>query len=71
MRRVSLKTAAMLCGGFPLPQMGCETVVALAPDGWGGSNRLVVHHVGGQFYVASADTPVDQWATVFRVEVSE
>ncbi|MHC0508802.1 hypothetical protein [Achromobacter aegrifaciens] len=71
MRRVSRKTAAALCAGYPLPQMGHETIVAVAPDGWGGKNRLVVQNVGGDFYVASTDAPVDQWATVFRVEVSE
>lgn len=71
MRRVSRKTAAALCGTYPLPQMGSETIVAVAPDGWGGRNRLVIQNVSGDFYVASADAPVDQWATVFRVEVSE
>lgn len=71
MRRVSRKTAIALCGGYPLPQMGTESIVALAPDGFGGRTRLVVQNVSGDFYVASADTAVDQWPTVFRVEVSE
>lgn len=71
MRRVSAATARALCGMYPAPSVGYETIVAVAPDGFGGKKRLYVQNVGGDFYVASADTKIVDWPTAFGVTVKE
>lgn len=72
MRQISRASAVKLCGMYPLPPMGSETVVAVAKDQFGfGWVRLQVQNVSGTFYIASTDIPVDQWVEVFKVEMIE
>jgi hypothetical protein len=60
--RISTTTARALCGMYPLPKPGYETVCAVA-----GSARLYVQNLGGYFYVASSSVSVAHWPMVFRV----
>lgn len=71
MRGISRASAAKLCGMYPLPPMGSEIVVAIRPDPvWSTfKKRLSVQNVSGSFFLASTDTRVDAWPSVFGVEV--
>lgn len=69
MRRISKNTAASLCGMYPLPSMGCETIVAVKRDPWRGNERLVVQNISGDYYVASCDRSIDQWPEIFGVQI--
>lgn len=71
MRCISKKTAAALCGMYPLPGMGCETCVALRPDSYGGFFRLYVQNISGSYVVACSSVRVDQWPAMFGVQVRE
>lgn len=70
MRRISMPNARALCGMFPLPPMGSETVVALKRDG-SFNQRLCVQNISGHYYLASCDTGVKRWPEVFGVEIVE
>lgn len=65
MRRISKASAKVLCGLYPAPRMGYETVVAVSPDGF----RLRVQNISGAYYLACSSAPVDQWPELFQVEV--
>lgn len=71
MQRISVTSARALCGMYPTPKVGYETLVAVAPDGYGGKKRLYVQNVGGHFYVASSDTKISDWPASFGVTVKE
>lgn len=71
MRRISKPNAQALCGMFPLPRLGYETVVAVVPDGYGGRKRLHVQNVAGHFYLASTDTRVQDWPATFGVQIKD
>lgn len=71
MRGISKASSKALCGMYPLPAVGYETVVAIAPDGYGGFFRLYVKNIGGQFFLSSTTISVDQWPEIFKVEVIE
>lgn len=68
MCEVSQRTARKLCGMYPMPAMGYETVVAVKHDHliW---LRLVVQNVSGKYFLCSANVLINQWGTVFGVEV--
>lgn len=63
MGRISLKSARELCGMYPLPVVGSETVVALRPNG----PRLYVANISGAYVLRSAQAKVDQWPELFGV----
>lgn len=63
MGRISPKSARALCGMYPVPKVGEETVVALRPNG----PRLYVSNLGGAFVLRSAQAKVDQWPDLFGV----
>ena len=73
MRRVSKKSAAALCGMYPLPRMGYEVIVAIKPfPGFSTTgHRLVIHNISGDYFIASTDTSVSQWPETFGVEIVE
>lgn len=68
MRAISKATARTLCGMYPLPAMGSETLVAISRDR---VHRLRVQNVSGSFFVASTTAKVAQWSDVFGIEVVE
>jgi hypothetical protein len=63
--RISRDTARKLCGMYPLPAPGVETVVAFNAVPY--RRRLCVQNLGGWFYVASVDAKAEQWPEVFGV----
>ena len=69
MRRISRKSAKGLCGIYPIPEVGYETIVALKDDGYGGKFRLYVQNVSGDYYVASSQVTVEKWPEIFQVEL--
>lgn len=69
MRQIGRAAALKLCGMYPLPGMGHETIVGLAADGYGGYRRLYVQNVSGTFYAASVDARVEDWPAVFQVRM--
>jgi hypothetical protein len=64
-RRVSTAAANRLAGMYPLPVMGSEIVVALAPE----RGRLYLANISGAFYVRCYTWPVQDWPQVFQVRV--
>ena len=66
---VTPTTARRLCGMYPVPEIGCETVVAIVQTDLGFKYRLQVANIGGQVVVRSSAMTVDQWPDVFRVQV--
>lgn len=71
MRRISVKTARQLCGMYPAPAMGYETVVAFVRDSNFPSfaHRLHVQNIAGSYFVACSSCTVDQWPDVFKVQI--
>lgn len=69
MRQIGKAAARALCGMYPLPAIGCETIVAIVPAAWGFKSRLTVQNVSGAYFVASVDTKVCDWPAVFGVTV--
>ena len=63
MGRIGPKSARELCGMYPLPRVGEETVVALRPNG----PRLYVANISGHYVLRSAQSKVDQWPEMFGV----
>ncbi|WP_232456007.1 hypothetical protein [Burkholderia ubonensis] len=66
---LSKREAKALCGMYPLPAIGNETIVAVAPDGYGGRYRLYVQNVSGMYVLASYQVRRAKWKEVFGVEV--
>lgn len=66
MRQISERSARNLCGMYPLPRIGYETVVAFNPAS---RSRLFVQNISGAYFVASTDTRVSAWYDVFGVIV--
>jgi len=62
---ISVKSARALCGMYPLPKIGYETVCAMHACGPGA--RLYVANISGTFVVRSPSVPVDAWPQVFGV----
>lgn len=73
MRQISIRDARGLCGMYPLPRMGEETIVAIKPDPTFSTFklRLMVQNIAGQYFIASTDAKVCDWPAVFGVEVIE
>jgi hypothetical protein len=71
MREISADSARKLCGMYPTPRMGYETIVGIRGDGYGGKYRLCVQNISGAFFLASSSVPVAQWPEVFEVKVVE
>lgn len=69
MRKISDASARALCGMYPLPKIGHETIVAIKPGGWGFKLRLTVQNIGGAFFIASTGAKVCDWPSVFGVTV--
>lgn len=71
MRRIGAKTARQLCGMYPLPEMGYETLVAFTRDAGFPSfaHRLGVQNISGCYFVACSSYAVDQWPEVFKVQI--
>jgi len=63
MGRISAKSARALCGMYPLPGVGSETVVALRPNG----PRLYVSNISGDYVLRSAQARVSAWPELFGV----
>jgi hypothetical protein len=63
MGRISPKSARALCGMYPVPKVGNETLVALRPNG----PRLYVSNISGHFVLRSAQARVSEWPTMFGV----
>lgn len=71
MRSISIKSAAALCGMYPLPKMGYATTVAIKPDRFGGKFRLEVQNISGTFFLACNSVKVQDWPAMFNVEIVE
>jgi hypothetical protein len=69
--KIGPKTARSFCGMYPLPKMGYETLVAIAPDAYGFKQRLYVQNISGTFVLASSTTKKQDWEEVFKVKVSK
>jgi len=69
MQRIGRAAALKLCGMYPLPEVGYQTIVALAADGFGGYRRLEVQNISGDFYAACTNVKVGEWPEVFRVRL--
>lgn len=69
MQRIAPKDARALCGMYPLPKMGYETVCALAKGPHGFFNRLLVQNISGAYFLACTSEPTANWPEVFRVEI--
>lgn len=69
MQRIAPKDARGLCGMYPTPAMGCETVCAFTKNVVGGFDRLTVQNISGAYFLACTSISVDQWPEVFRVEI--
>lgn len=67
-RRISRPTARAMCGMYPLPDMGAETVVAIGKDL--NRSRLYVQNISGHFYLACPHASVPKWPEVFGVTVA-
>ena len=65
MREIGKRTARALCGMYPLPKIGYETLVRRGL----GQSRLYVQNVGGDYYIASPSDPISAWPEVFGVEM--
>lgn len=63
MGRISPKSARALCGMYPVPKVGNETLVALRPNG----PRLYVSNISGHFVLRSAQARVSEWPSLFGV----
>lgn len=63
MGRISAKSARALCGMYPVPKVGEETLVALRPNG----PRLYVSNISGHFVLRSAQARVSEWPSLFGV----
>lgn len=71
MVRISAKTARQLAGMYPVPHMGYEIVVGIAPCQFGLSpHRLTLQNLSGDFYLACSSRKVEEWPEVFRVQVT-
>lgn len=72
MVRIGDKSARALCGMYPMPNMGHEIIVAIAPDKQFPSfkNRLLVQNISGQYFLASNSVEVTAWPDVFKIEVT-
>lgn len=64
MGRISPKSARALCGMYPVPRVGEETVVALRPNG----PRLYVSNLGGAYVLRSAQAKYTEWPDMFGVK---
>jgi hypothetical protein len=51
---------------YPLPQIGYETVVAVAPLY---KDRLYVANIGGEYVIRCASAKIENWPETFGVEV--
>lgn len=69
MVRVSPKNAKAFAGMYPLPRMGYEITVAIAPASHGFKSYLMLKNISGDYYLASHTDSVDRWPEVFKVEV--
>ena len=69
MVKISKAAAATLCGMYPLPNPGYGTIVAVKQEVWG-KLRLEVQNISGTYVLASADTKISEWGSVFGVNVS-
>lgn len=65
---ISRSTAVKLCGMYPLPRMGEETVCAIKVHTWGRS-RLYVANMSGGFMVQSGSVAIDAWPDMFGIEL--
>ena len=72
MVRIGDKAARALCGMYPMPNMGHEIIVVIAPDKQFPSfkNRLSVQNISGQYFLASNSVEVPAWPDVFKIEVA-
>ena len=70
-KQITKKTAKSLCGMYPLPRIGYETVIAIKPDPIysGFWFRLMVQNISGQLVLTSNNVPKSQWSNVFGVSV--
>ncbi|MBB5409257.1 hypothetical protein HDG34_003198 [Paraburkholderia sp. HC6.4b] len=71
MRRISAGSARKLCGLYPMPRMGYETIVAVANDGYGGKYHLCVQNISGIWFLACTSVPVADWPEIFQVKIVE
>lgn len=71
MRRISTATARQLCGMYPAPDMGYETVVAFTRDIHfpAFAHRLHVQNISGSYFIACSSYMVEQWPDVFKVQI--
>lgn len=65
---ISRATAKALCGMYPLPRMGEETVCAVKIHSWGRS-CLYVANMSGGFMVQSSQVAIDAWPDTFGIEL--
>lgn len=71
MRKISKRTASMLCGQFGLPRMGYGLTIADVNDKLWTTHRhiLEIQNISGDFYIASSTTDVDDWPAIFGYEI--
>lgn len=68
MVKIRKSDAKKLCGMYPLPPTGCATVVAIKQEFWG-KLRLEVQNISGDYMLASVNTPLAEWGSVFGVHI--
>jgi hypothetical protein len=58
-----------LCGMYPLPRMGYETIIAIKPDPIysGFWFRLMIQNISGTYVLTSNNVPRSQWHDIFQV----
>lgn len=65
---ISKRTAAALCGMYPLPDMGSETAVALNNTDLC-KPRLYVANISGKYYLRCSHYRAQYWPEIFGVAV--
>ena len=64
-------TAQKLAGMYPLPRIGYEITVAIAPDPvWSGFKfRMHLQNICGQLVLASTNVKRSDWPEIFKVTI--
>lgn len=65
MCRIGKAVALKLCGMYPMPQMGSETVVAITRA----ARPLTVQNISGEYFLASTSHAIAQWPDVYGITI--
>lgn len=72
MQRIGRADAARMLAPHPLPRVGYESTAAhrTRPGFFAGADVLTVQNIGGDFYAACCSARIEEWPSLFGVEVS-